>query len=526
MSLKTQKSAAKTGLAIAGSRLLGLIREVILNAVFGPGLCLDAFIAAFRIPNLLRDLFAEGALSAAFVTVFSKTNKTDGNASAFQLANSVLTALTLFMALIVGIGIAGAPALMVLVPGWKDASPEKIELTIELIRILFPFIGFVSVAALFMGLLNSLGSFGLPASASMVFNAVAIVCGVGLGYAFDPELGPRAIYGFAIGTVIGGVAQLAFQVPKALSYGYRPKWTVDWKSPAFRKVLLLMGPALLGGAAIQINVLVSQGFASYLGDGAVTWLYDAFRLVQLPIALFGVAYAMVTLPSISRSAAVEDFDEFRSNLFLGVGNAFFLSLPAAVGLAILAEPIISLVFERGAFTSADTKQCALALQGYAIGLSCYSVNKIFTQAFYPLDLPRIPVIIGFIGIFLNFAFCLVLIFVWHLGVFGLALSTSAVVTLNTCQLVYYLRRRLGRLKAGYLFKDLALMFVAAGAMGGSVYLVYLQIVTLMTKFSTRCLGVLFLICLGAGVYLGLCVLFRLPQAALIRHWARLIRRRD
>lgn len=461
----TAKSAVKVMAAILGSRVLGLLREIVFAAVFGAGREMDAFLTAFRIPNLLRDLFAEGALSTAFVTIFSKKLSTEGKESAFRLANIVFTAMYLLLGILTIAGVLASPWLVDFIAFGFHKIPGKAELTVELTRILFPFILLVSLAAVYMGLLNSLGSFGLPASASTVFNAVSILAGLGCGYLFDPALGPRAIYGFAIGTVLGGAAQLVIQIPRALSFGFRPQWILDFKDPGLLKIGQLMLPAIIGGAAVQVNVLVNTSFASTLGDGAISWLNNAFRLMQLPIGMFGVAIAMVILPRISHHAVQDNLNQFGSNVFEGLRFALFLTLPSSIGLALLAEPIIGLLFQRGAFSRYDVLQSAAALQAYAIGLSAYACIKVLTPAFYALDLPKIPLRISLFGILFNILLNSLLIYFFHLGIVGLALSTSCVALINMLQLVFSLNHRISITTASeiwHFFWKLALacIFVA------------------------------------------------------------------
>lgn len=497
----TARPASRIMLAVMGSRVLGLVREVILNSIFGAGKELDAFLAAFRIPNLLRDLFAEGALSTAFVTTFSKKLTTDGRAAAFRLANLVNTASIAFMAAVVLIGIFGSEWIVGAIGWGLQDDPYKLGLTINLTRILFPFIFFVSLAAVWMGLLNSLGSFGIPASASSAFNLVSIVCGLALGWIIDPTLGPKAIYGFAIGTVIGGLAQWIIQVPKARSLGYRFHWEWDWRDPGLRQVLILMAPAIVGGAAVQVNVLVNTSFALLLEDGSVTWLNNAFRLMQLPIGLFGVAIATVTLPSVSRSAALDDLAAFRTKLAEGLRLATFLTLPASIGLVLLAEPVIGLIYQRGAFTADDTTRTAFALQAYACGLAPYAAIKILSPAFYALGLPRIPLRVSLIGIVLNLVLNSVFIFILHWNIAGLALSTALVALLNFGQLLYALRRPLGSWldRAFYLaFGKIAFStLLMTGAVAGFHYLLEPW---LAGGFLVRFLATFGLIAIGGSAY--------------------------
>jgi len=463
----TAKSAKKIMLAVMGSRVLGLIREMVLNAIFGAGKELDAFIAAFRFPNLLRDLFAEGALSVSFVTTFSKKMETEGKPAAFRLACLVISFLCLVLGAITLLGIFGSGWLVhTFTPGFSSI-PGKTELTVQLTRILFPFIFFVSLAAVYMGLLNSLGSFGLPASASTAFNAVSIISGLAIGWLIDPQLGWKAIYGFAVGTVLGGIVQFIIQVPRSIQLGFHYRWMLDWKDSGLKQVLILTLPAVIGGAAVQVNVLVNGYFASYLFDGAYTCLNNAFRLMQLPIGIFGVAIASVVLPLVSRSAAQANMERFREKISEGIKLALFLTVPASVGLAVLAKPIIAIIYQRGAFTAFGTAQTALALQAYTIGLAGYACIKVLAPPFYAIDLPKIPVRISITGIVLNIILNFIFIRILDLGIAGPPLSTSIVALINVLQLAYELRSRIG--EYGQMSRFLTRIALSSTMMGLCVY---------------------------------------------------------
>src|SRR5262245_22459371 len=271
------RATGVVGIAILSSRILGLIREMIFAALFGAGRNLDAFLVAFRIPNMLRDLFAEGALSTAFVTTFSKKIATEGDESAWRLANKVATLTVVFMSAVTLLGILFAPQIVGLMTGWKW-DPEKTALTILLTRIMWPFILLVSIAALVMGMLNARNVFGMPAMASSFFNLGSIIAGVALGWWFDPHFGPRALIGLSIGTLIGGLWQLTAQFPSLRRVGYRFRTDFKWRDEGVRTVLALMGPAVIAASAVQMNVLINTVFAALLGDGPVSWLSIAFRL--------------------------------------------------------------------------------------------------------------------------------------------------------------------------------------------------------------------------------------------------------
>jgi len=301
------RAAAIVALAVMLSRVLGLGRELIFAGLFGAGRGMDAFITAFRAPNLLRDLFAEGALSTAFVTVFSQKIATEGEESAWSLAAKMASLTVIFMSLISLLGVIFAPQLIyVLAPGF---SPDKILLTVLLTRVMYPFILLVSLAALAMGMLNAKNIFTAPALASSFFNLGSIVGGVLFGWWLDPHFGERALTGLALGTLLGGLLQLLVQVPSLYRAGFH--WILDcrWRDPGVKQVLSLMLPAVIAASAVQINVMINSIFASYLGDGPVSWLSFSFRLMQLPLGVFGVAIATVTLPVVSRMAILGDMDQ-------------------------------------------------------------------------------------------------------------------------------------------------------------------------------------------------------------------------
>ncbi|MCS7047845.1 MAG: murein biosynthesis integral membrane protein MurJ [Verrucomicrobiae bacterium] len=466
------RAARTVGLAVLGSRILGLVREQIMAALFGASRELDAFLTAFRIPNLLRDLFAEGALSAAFVTTFTTKLTREGDQAAWRLANNVLNTLLLVVSLITLAGWIGAPWLVRwLAPGFA-AVPGKLELTVQLTRIMLPFLLLVALAALAMGMLNAKRKFGIPASASMMFNLGSILGGVGLAFWFDPQLGPRALIGMSIGTLIGGAAQWLIQLPALWRTGYRYQPILDRHDPGLHHVIRLMGPAVVGVAAVQINVLVNTWFASYLENGAVTWLNCAFRLMQFPIGVFGVAIATATLPVVSVHASEGNLQPFRETLARSLRLALFLCLPAACGLAVLAEPIIRLLYEHGRFDAVATSQTAACLRGYAVGLAAYAAIKVIAPTFYALNDARTPALVSISSIALNALFCYLFAFQFNLGAAGLALSTSAVATMNFLWLLTALRRKLQRIEGRQLLAASGRIALASIGMTLAVWFTY------------------------------------------------------
>jgi putative peptidoglycan lipid II flippase len=448
------------GIAILCSRVLGLIREMVFAGLFGAGRNLDAFLMAFRLPNLLRDLFAEGALSTAFITTFAGKIATEGDESAWRLANKVATLTAVFMSGVTLLGILFAPQLVDLLT-WGSWPPDKTALTILLTRIMWPFMLLVSLAALVMGVLNAKHVFGPPAMASSYFNLGSIIGGVAIGWWLDPRFGVRSLIGLAIGTLIGGIWQLIGQFPSLRRVGYKYRADFQWRDEGVRTVLGLMAPAVIAASAVQVNVLINSGFAASLpGNGPVSWLNIAFRLMQLPLGIFGVAIGTVTLPLVSKSAAVGNIDEFRAILARGMRLAFLLTIPSAIGLAMLASPIISVIYQHGRFTAEMTRQTAGALQFYAVGLVSYAVLKVLTPAFYAIGKRNTPMVVSFLAIgtnlFLNWLFT----FRLGWGHRGLAFSTSLVATINFLLLYGLMWRHAHRLETRRLFTGLGKICVA------------------------------------------------------------------
>jgi len=463
------RAARTVSLAVLGSRVLGLVREQVLASLFGASREFDAFVTAFRIPNLLRDLFAEGALSAAFVTTFSQKLTTEGDKAAWRLANLVLNALLILLSAITVVGIIASPWLVrAIAPGFANI-PGKTELTVTLTRIMFPFLLMVAIAALAMGMLNAKHRFGVPASASMMFNIGSIVGGVGLAYCFDPHFGPAAIKGIAFGTLIGGAAQWLIQVPSLHSIGYRYEPILDWHDPGFQRVVKLVGPAVLGASAVQINVFVDNWFASFFGNGAVTFLNCAFRLMQFPIGLFGVAIGVATLPTASAHIARGEIAEFRKTLGRSIRLAFFLCIPSACGLALLAKPIISVIYMHGKFDKFAMEQTALCVQAFAVGLAGYAAIKVIAPTFYAFGDSRTPMYVAFFSIVVNAGLDWLFAMRLGMGTAGLALSTSCMALTNFFLLLALMRRRIERVEAAVLLKSLVRIGLASAAMSAAIW---------------------------------------------------------
>lgn len=463
------RSAGLVSLAVMSSRLLGLVREQVFAALFGASAQMDAFNAAFRAPNLLRDLFAEGALSTAFITTFTEKITKEGDGSAWRLANKMATLTAVFMSAITLLGIWGAPLITEMLASGFHAVPGKMELTILLTRIMFPFITLVSLAALIMGMLNAKNVFGMPAMASTFFNIGSIVGGVALGWWLDPHFGTKqygsgSLVGMTIGVLIGGLLQLVVQFPSLRRIGFHFRPDFAWRDPGVRRILTLMGPAVIAASAVQVNVMVNGNFASHLGNGPVSWLGYAFRLMQLPIGIFGVAIGTVTLPVVSRSAAMGNIPEFRSILAKGMRLAFLLTIPSTIGLIMLANPIIGLIYERRAFTPQDTQHAAEALQLYAIGLCAYAGIKVLAPAFYAIGKRNTPMMVSFLSIAVNYG--LNQLFTFHLGWAhrGLAFSTGLVALTNFVLLYLLMHKQVQRLETRQMIATLTKLAVAGAVL--------------------------------------------------------------
>jgi len=456
------RAAGVVALAVLCSRVLGLAREQIFAALFGGGRVMDAFTIAFRIPNLLRDLFAEGALSTAFVTVFTRTAALEGDAAAWRLANKVATLAMVSLSAITLIGILSAPWLVAaLAPGFVAT---KAALTVTLTRIMYPFILLVSLAALVMGMLNARNVFGIPAMASSFFNLGSIVAGVVLGYWLDPGFGPRAILGLAIGTLVGGALQLLVQLPALAREGHAFRADWRWRDPGVAAILRLMGPSVIAASTTQVNVLVNSVFASELGDGPTFWLTVAFRLMQLPLGIFGVALGTVALPLLARMAATGNTHTFRSELARGLRLAFLMTIPASIGLMVLAEPIISVLYQHGRFGAYETAESAGALRFYAIGLCGYAALKVLVNAFYALDKRKTPMVVSFLAVALNLLLNWIFTRELGWGHRGLAFSTACVATSNFLILYFLMRSHLGRLESRALLALLAKVALASAGL--------------------------------------------------------------
>ena len=457
MTSRLARSAGLISIATMASRLLGVVRETVLAATFGAGAQMDAYNVAFRIPNLLRDLFAEGAMTAAFVPTFTRTLTQNGRDAGWRLGNLVINALLIVTGALALVGAIFARPITAAISPEFARVPGKLELTAQLTQVMMPFLPMIAVAVAAMGMLNALHRFFVPSLSPAMFNVATIACAIFLAPQM-PRLGLPPIMAIAVGTLLGGLGQILVQWPVLRGEGFRYGPIVSFKDSELREVLRLMIPGAIGLGAVQINVLVNTYLASSQQEGAVSWLGYAFRLMYLPIGLFGVSIATAALSDISRSAVTEDLVAIRRTISRGLRMILMLNVPATLGLIALAEPIVSLLYERNRFGPSDTIATAAALVFYAPGLLGYSAVKLASPTFYTLRDSRTPVVVSILSVAVNLSLNLVLVRV--LGYAGLALGTTLAAIFNAGLLLWLLRRRLRGIE-GRLLTVAALKITAA-----------------------------------------------------------------
>jgi putative peptidoglycan lipid II flippase len=464
------RNAGKMSIAVFLSRILGLVRELVLAALFGAGMVTDAYLVAFRIPNLLRDLFAEGALSQAFVSVFAGI---EDKAERERLARDTQRLLSGALALVCILLILAAPWIVDFMASGFRADPKKFDLTVKLTQTLVPFLYFVSFAALSMGILNSLGVFFVPSLGSAAFNLVNVVLGGGLAWYFWQQGVEAAIWGWAIGTLVAGFAQWGIQWPALRKKGFLPLTGVlaflrpglileCLRDPKIKRVLWIMAPAVLGVAATQINVFVSTIYATSLAEGSVSWLSYAFRLMHFPMGVFGVALSTATLPQLAR--LLSDPEKFRATLSYSMSMAIVLAIGASAGLIAFGHPIISWIYERGAFGAIDSLQTASAISAYSVGLIGFVGLKIVAAAYFAFGAVWIPSLIALASIGVNILGMELLS--KYFAHAGLALSTALVSIVNLLVLMIVLKFKF---KISLFTSQILRTFAASAAVAAMIF---------------------------------------------------------
>ncbi|MDT8318117.1 MAG: murein biosynthesis integral membrane protein MurJ [bacterium] len=431
------KRASLVGSLTSLSRIFGLLRDMVIARLFGASMATDAFFVAFRIPNVLRRLFAEGALTVSFIPIFKDAQIKGGRAEAKEIVNVVFTFLTLVVAVVVVFAIIFAPAIVKIIAG-GFADPEKFELTVYLTRLTFPYLFLICLVAFSMGVLNSVGHFTAPAMAPVLLN-ISIITSALL---FGAHLG-EPVVSLSIGVVFGGVLQVLLQIPFLRREGYFPSLSFDFRNPALKKLLLLMGPALFGIAVYQLNIFISTIIASYLPEGSVSYLYYADRFFQLPLGIFVISMATALLPTMSEQVSTGRLEDMHDSITFSIKVMSFITLPAAAGLFALSVPLFSLFFQRGAFDYDTTLKSADALRYYAVGLWAIGGVKMVVPAFYAMQDMKTPVRGAFAAFISNVLLSLLLMGPLLHG--GLALATSLSSLINLAFLIFVIRERAGKI---------------------------------------------------------------------------------
>lgn len=455
---KIARAAGIMSAATFISRILGFVRDMIFARYFGATGISDTFFAAFKIPNLLRELFAEGSMSSAFIPVLTEYRKKHGEEEAQRLVRITFTFILLVVGLACLLGIIFSPAIVTIIAPGFLSSPEKFSLAVLLTRIMFPFLLFVSLASLVMGALNTKKIFFVPALAPALLNIVLI-----LSIVFFESKARQPITVAAIGVLIGGFVQFAFQLPSFYRNKYTLGFDASFSHPGLKKMALLLIPTTLALAVSQINIVVSNILASYLPSGSITYLFYSMRLIQFPVGIFGVAMGMAILPALSEHAVKGDLEKLREDFSFSLRLLFFIAVPSMAGLIALREPIVNLLFQRGQFDYAATKGTAEALLFYAMGIWSIVGVRIVTVTFYSMQDTRTPVKIAVIGMLSNIILSLVLM--GPMKHSGLAFANALASMINFALLFYFLRKKIQRVDARNIMKSFAKIAASSVIMG-------------------------------------------------------------
>jgi putative peptidoglycan lipid II flippase len=455
------RSASVISAATILSRILGYLRDSRVAFLLGAGTANDAYTIAYRIPNLFRRLVGEGAVSAVFIPVFARYLASDKRKDAWEFANVMLTWMTILLTTVTIIGVVFSPLMVRLFASGFSDTPGKLELTSTLNRIMFPYIFLVGLSALSMGMLNSLQQFATPAVGPVLLNLTVIV------FSFLGGLFGDVTKALAVGVVVGGVFQLAIQVPSLFRNGWRPRLTLDFAHPGVRRVSRMMGPIVFSAGIVQVHMLVDSQFASYLSEGSVTSIYIADRVMELVLGSYAVAVSTAILPLLSRQAAEGQIGEMKNTINFATRVILFITLPATVGLILLRREIIEVLFQHGGFNAASTELTAWALLFFAPGLSAVSMIKIAVPAFYALEDTRTPMRLAFFGLILNIVLNAILIGPLKNG--GPALATSIAAFVNAFALLYAFRKRYGLLGFRSVARSTVKFLIASTALGVVTY---------------------------------------------------------
>jgi putative peptidoglycan lipid II flippase len=495
------KSTSTISALTVVSRIFGYIRDNRIAALLGTGDLGDAYAIAFRIPNILRRLVGEGAVSAAFIPVFSKYLAEDERKNAWAFVNTILSAAIVFMSIVVILGVLGSSYIVTFFA--SGFSLEKLQTTTVLNRILFPYIGLVSLSAIAMGVLNTFGRFGAPAFAPVLLNLSIIAM------SFASDSFPNPAEALSVGVVLGGVLQILAQVPSLLRSGWRFRWVWNLAHPGVRRVAALIGPRLFGIGIVQIDILVGIQFASHMVEGSVASIGLADRVMELVLGGYAIALSTAVLPLLARQAATNRMDDMKRTLSFSMRLVLFITLPATVGLILLRIPIIEVLFERGKFDEQSTALTAWALLFFAIGLSAFSMVKIIVQAFYALNDTWTPVVVGAVSLVINIA-CNFLFFSW-LRNGGPPLAATFAAFFDTFALIIIFRQRHGAFGIREVGRSCLAFLLASGAMGVLTYW-FIHIPGLYAgSWTQRAVSLAAAIVLAAGIYFGTAWLLRVRE---------------
>jgi putative peptidoglycan lipid II flippase len=502
---KVARAAGVVGLYTMLSRVFGFLRDVVVAAFFGAGLVTDAFFVAFRIPNLLRRMLGEGSLTVSFVPVFTEYLNKKTRAEALELANIAFTMLSVILVMVSIIGVIFSPVIVtVMAPGFTKV-PAQYELTVFLNRLMFPYIFFISLVALCMGILNALRHFAAPALSPVVLNISMIIAALTLRDFFG-----EPIVALAVGVMIGGVLQLAMQWPFLVRMGIRLKPAFNFAHPGLKKIGLLMLPAVFGAAIYQINIFIGTILASFLPRGSVSYLYYADRIVELPLGVFAIAVGTATLPSFSNQISRGNFEEFKKTLAFSTRLILFITIPAMIALIALREPIISVLFQRGHFDAASTILTAQALFFYAVGLWAFSVIRVIISAFYALQDTMTPMKAAIVALVVNVIFSLLLMFPLKHG--GLALATSIASAVNVILLMVILTKKIGCFMDRHFYGAVLRMILASAFMWVSIILLdWIFPWRTDGSFQHRVSYLMLAMIIGAGTFFSMCAVMRIPE---------------
>lgn len=512
--MSTNKSIAKSagviGFATLCSRILGFIRDVVIARLFGVYVYAQAFVIAFKVPNLLRDLVGEGAANAALVPVFSEYKHKHSEEEFWQLANVVLNLLLVIVTAITVLGIIFSPIIIRMIAPGFIADPQKLAITIRLNRIIFPYILLISLAAYAMAILNSLKHFSVPAFAPCLLNISIIVFALVFG---------ESVKGLALGVLVGGVLQLIIQIPVLYKKGFHLDLFRNFKHPGARVIGRLMLPRLFSSSIYQLNNFVDSIFgslAAIVGEGGVAVLYYAYRLILFPLGIFSNALSQAILPTFSTQVLEETQDNLKKTLSFGLRATFFVMVPASVGFMVLAQPIIQTIFLGGRFDAYCATQTANALVYYSLGLFAYGATKILQSCFFALKDTRTPAIIAFVALVTNIVFNAILMYPMKLS--GLALATS-ISGINSFLLSFFiLEKKLKGFNSKQIFASFLRILIASVFMGVTCYI--LSRVNILPQNHTlyRWINLALLICVSMLSYLVFCFIFRVKEMQELWRW--------